>query len=92
MQAVKCVFLASFMSIVAADGGGKAKRKWCNTTVHGLAGDYAYEACGSKLLHEARRPQTRVQATQMHFRANRACDLVLHCSFGEPDVVVEHPS
>ena len=25
----------------------KPKRKWCNTTVHGLAGDYAYEACGS---------------------------------------------
>eukprot|EP00327_Prymnesium_parvum_P032887 CAMPEP_0195611378 /NCGR_PEP_ID=MMETSP0815-20121206/10309_1 /TAXON_ID=97485 /ORGANISM="Prymnesium parvum, Strain Texoma1" /LENGTH=183 /DNA_ID=CAMNT_0040751427 /DNA_START=35 /DNA_END=586 /DNA_ORIENTATION=- len=31
----------------AADPSSKPKRKWCNTTVHGFAGDYAYEACGS---------------------------------------------
>uniref|UniRef100_A0A7S4HD82 Uncharacterized protein n=1 Tax=Prymnesium polylepis TaxID=72548 RepID=A0A7S4HD82_9EUKA len=44
-----CVLLALTCAAAVAEttAPGKPKRKWCNTTVHGFAGDYAYEACGS---------------------------------------------
>merc|ERR1719231_40766 len=46
---LKCFLLSALLGAVAsADAPAtKPKRKWCNTTVHGFAGDYAYEAFGS---------------------------------------------
>ena len=43
----RLLVLAALVAVAGADAPAKPKRKWCNTTVHGFAGDYAYEACGS---------------------------------------------